>query len=108
MIGKVPELIVVSGKSRNGWSERVILLEPDECQSSKHSVDLGNLPGVSNNEDRLQACKKVIRIQKYLRKNCHHRIKCTAVAFLTALMWRRPLNSVFNHYRSQKARKDAQ
>ena len=108
MIGKVPEPIVVSRKSRRGWSERVILLEPDECQSSKHSVDLGNLPRDSNNEDRLQARKKVIRIQKYLRKNCHHRIKCTAAAFLAALMWRRPLNSVFNHYRSQKARKDAQ
>ena len=43
-----------------------------------------------------------------LGKNCHHHIKCTAAAFLAALMWRRPLNSVFNHYRSQKARKDAQ
>ena len=58
----------MSGKSRKPWSERVILLRPDECQLSRHSVDLGNLPGDSNNEDRLQACKKVIRIQKYLRK----------------------------------------
>ena len=56
------------GKSRRPWSERVILLRPDECQLSRHSVDLGNLPGDSNNEDRLQACKKVIRIHKYLRK----------------------------------------
>ena len=68
MIGKVPEPIVVSRKSRMPWSERVILLRPDECQSSRHSVDLGNLPGDSNNEDRLQARKKVIRIQKYLRE----------------------------------------
>ena len=58
----------MSGKSRRPWSERVILLGPDECQSSRHSVDLGNLLGDSNNEDRLQARKKVIRIQKYLRK----------------------------------------
>ena len=68
MIGRVLEPIVVSGKSRRPWSERVILLEPDECQSSRHSVDLGNLPGDSNNEDRLQERKKVIRIQKYLRE----------------------------------------
>ena len=68
MTGKVPEPIVMSGKSRRPWSERVILLGPDECQSSRHSVDLGNLLGDSNNEDRLQARKKVIRIQKYLRK----------------------------------------
>ena len=68
MTEKVPEPIVVSGKSRRPWSERVILLRPDECQSSRHSVDLGNLSEDSNNEDRLQAHKKVIRIQKYLRK----------------------------------------
>ena len=68
MTGKVPESIVVLGKSRRLWSEKVILLGPDECQSSRHSVDLGNLPGDSNNEDRLQARKKVIRIQKYLRE----------------------------------------
>ena len=53
MTGKVPEPIVVSGKSRRPWFERVILLEPDKCQSSRYSVDLGNLPGDSNNENRL-------------------------------------------------------
>ena len=68
MTGKAPEPIVRSGKSRRPWSERVILLGPDECQSSRHSVDLGNLPGDSNNEDRLQARTKVIRIQQYLRE----------------------------------------
>ena len=68
MTGNVPKPIVVSRKKRRPWSERVILLGPDECQSSRYLVDLGNLPGDSNNEDRLQAHKKVIRIQKYLRK----------------------------------------
>ena len=32
--------------------------------------------------------------QKYLMKNCYHCIECTAVTFLAALIWRRPLNSV--------------
>ena len=59
--------MVVSGKGKRSWSERVILLKPDKYQSSKHSVDLGNLPGDSNNEDRLQARTEMIRIQKYLR-----------------------------------------
>ena len=59
---------LVSGKGRRPWSERVILLGPNEYQSSRHSVDLGNLPGDSNNEDRLQACMEMIRIQKYLRE----------------------------------------
>ena len=60
--------MVVSGKSRRPWSERVILLGPDEYQSSKHSGDLGNLPRDSNNEDRFQARMEMIRIQKYLRE----------------------------------------
>ena len=68
MTGKVLEPIVMLGKRRRPWSERVILLELDECQSSKHSIDLGNLPGNSNNEDRLQTRKKVIKIQIYLRE----------------------------------------
>ena len=56
------------GKGRRPWSERVIFLGLDEYQSSRHSGDLGNLPGDSNNEDRLQARTEVIRIQKYLRE----------------------------------------
>ena len=32
-------------------------------------------------------------IQKYLRESCYHRIECTTATFLTAFMWRRPLNS---------------
>ena len=62
MTGKVPKPIVVSRKSRRPWSERVILLGPDECRSSRHSVDLGNLLGDSNNEDRLQTRTEMIRI----------------------------------------------
>ena len=62
MTRKVPESIVVSGKSRKPWSKRVVLLRPDERQSSRHLIDLGNLLGDSYNEDRLQARKKVIRI----------------------------------------------
>ena len=46
-----------------------------------------------------------IRTQKYLGKSCYHRIKCITAAFLAALMWRRPLNSVFNHLYPQKIKK---
>ena len=49
-------------------SEEGNLLGPDEYQSSKHRSDLGNLPGGSNDEDRLQARTERIRIQKYLKK----------------------------------------
>ena len=60
--------MVASGKSGRPRSKKVILLGPDEYQSSRHSGDLGNLPGDSNNEDRFQARTKMIRIQKYLRE----------------------------------------
>ena len=49
-------------------SEEVILLGSNEYQLSKHPGDLGNLPGGSNDEDRLQARMKRIKIQKYLRE----------------------------------------
>ena len=60
--------MVASGKSRRLRSEKVILLGPDEYQSSRHPGDLDNLPRDSNNEDRLQARTKMIRTQKYLRE----------------------------------------
>ena len=60
--------MVVSGMGRRPWSERVILFGPDEYKSSRHSIELGNLPGDSNNEYRLQARTDAIRIHKYLRE----------------------------------------
>ena len=60
--------MVASEKSRRPRSEKVILLGPDKYQLSRHPGELGNLPRDFNNEDRLQARTKMIRIQKYLRE----------------------------------------
>ena len=60
--------MVASGKSGRSRSEKVILLKPDEYQSSKHPDDWSNLPRDSNNEDRLQVHTETIVIQKYLRE----------------------------------------
>ena len=60
--------MVASGKSGRSRSEKVILLGPDEYQSSRHPDNLGNLPRDSNNEDKLQAHTETIGIQKYLRE----------------------------------------
>ena len=60
--------MVASGKSRRPRSERVILLRPNEYQSSRHSGDLDNLPRDSNIEDRLQVGMEMIRIHKYFRE----------------------------------------
>ena len=49
-------------------SEEVTLLGPDEHQSSKHPDDLGDLPRIFIDEDKLQAHTERIRIQKYLRE----------------------------------------
>ena len=58
----------MQGKVRRQWSERVILLGPNEYQSGKHLLDLGNLLGDFSNEDKLQVHKEVIRTQKYLEE----------------------------------------
>ena len=58
----------MKGNGEGLKSEEVTLFGPDEYQSSKHPSDLGNLPGGSNDEDRLQARMERIRIQKYLRE----------------------------------------
>ena len=34
-----------------------------------------------------------VGVEKYLRKNCYHRIECSAANSLAAFMWRRLLNS---------------
>ena len=56
----------MQGKVRRQWSERVILLGPNEYQSGKHLLDLVNFLGDFSNEDKLQVHKEVIRTQKYL------------------------------------------
>ena len=60
--------MVMQGKVRRQWSERVIFLGPDKYQSGKHLLDLGNLLGDFSNEDKLQVHKEVIRTQKYLEE----------------------------------------
>ena len=60
--------MVASGKSRRLRSKKVILLGPDEYQSSRHPGDLDNLPRDSNDDDRFQARTEKIRMQKYLGK----------------------------------------
>ena len=58
----------MQGNYQRHWSERVILLGLDECQSGELLLDLGKLLGRFNNEDRLQRCKEGIRTRKYLEK----------------------------------------
>ena len=60
--------MIAQGKSGGLKSEEVTFLGLDEYQSSKHPGDLGDLPGVFNDEDKLQARTERIRIQKYLRE----------------------------------------
>ena len=40
----------------------------DEYQSSKYLGDLGDLLGVSNDKDKLQASANRVRMQKYLKE----------------------------------------
>ena len=75
------------------WSEEEPLLGCDECVSSVYSSNQNDLPGNSIDRDVPHKCARRQETRKYLKKSCYHRIKCTAVTFLSAFMWRRPLNS---------------
>ena len=68
MFGKAAWGGAAQGNVQKHWSERVILLRPDECQSGELLLELGKPPGHSSNEDRLQRCKEGIKTQKYLEK----------------------------------------
>ena len=57
------------------------------------SQQLEDLPRNSKDEDVSYEHRRRKETQKYLRKSCYHRIKCTVTTFLTAFMWRRHLNS---------------
>ena len=53
--------------------------------------------GIFQEAQEMRTClvniKERERAEKYLRKNCYHRIKFTVSTFLTAFMWKRHLNS---------------
>ena len=53
----------------------------------------GDVPGGSIDKDMHYERTGRMRARKYLRKNCYHRIECSAANFLVTFMWRRPLNS---------------
>ena len=53
-----------------------------------------NVPDNSTIDDKYQEGIRQREVVKCLRESCYHRIKCSVVNFLAALMWRRLLNSV--------------
>ena len=55
MIEEAPEWRITYGKGGEIQSEEVILLGQDEYRSSKYLSDLGDLLGMSNDKDELQA-----------------------------------------------------
>ena len=67
-IREAPRWKITYEKSGRVQSKEVIFLGYDEYRSSKYLDDLGDLLGISNNKDELQACTKRIRMQKYLRQ----------------------------------------
>ena len=76
------------------WSEERLQLRYDKDSSSTYFSNLGNPPRSSNNRNVSYERARRKGTQKYLRESCYHHIKCTTAIFLTAFMWRRPLNNV--------------
>ena len=69
-------------------------LEYDKYSSNMYSNNQGDLLGSSSDKDVHHERIRMKKTQKYLVEICYYCIKYTAVTFLTAFMWRRPLNSV--------------
>ena len=59
-----------------------------------YSNNHDDLPGSFSDKDVYHECLRMMGPQKYLRKNCYHRIEYTVATFLATLMLRRPLNNV--------------
>ena len=76
-----------------GWSEEKYLLRHDKYSSNMYSSNQCDLSGSSSDKDVHHKRIRMMGAQKYLRKSCFHRIKCTAATFLVAFMLRSPLNS---------------
>ena len=77
-----------------GQSEEEYLLELDKYVSNTYSNDHDDLPGSSSDKDAYHERPRMMRLQKYLRESCYHRIECIAATFLATFMLRRPLNSI--------------
>ena len=73
--------------------EEEYLLKYDKYNSNMYPYNQSNLPRNSSDRDVHHEYTRRRGTQKYLRENCYHRIECTAATFLTAFMWRKPLNS---------------
>ena len=88
------------------WSEEEPFLGCDERISSVYSSNQNDLPRNSINGDVPHKRASRRKTRKYLKKSCYHCIKCTATIFLTAFMWRRPLNcatlAITTHKKSKK------
>ena len=70
-------------EKRKGYSSRSLYSSDTEYRSSRYLGNLGDLPGVSNDKDELQAHAKMIRTQKYLQAKA----ATTALNTLQQLFW---------------------
>ena len=88
------------------WFEEELLLGHNQCSSSMYSSNYSDPSRSSNDRDMSHKRARMKKTQKYLRKGCYHRIKCTAATFLATFMWRRLLNSAIlattTHRKSEK------
>ena len=91
-----------------GYSPRSLYSSDTEYRSSRYLGNLGDLPGVSNDKDELQAHAKMIRIRKYLEAKA-------AIIALNALynfsgyiyVEKTSEQCNFNHHHSRRAKEDS-
>ena len=74
------------------WPEEEFLLGYDKYRLDMCFNDESDLHRSSSNRDVPYEHTRRKGTQKYLRKSCYYRIKCTETTFLAAFIWKRPLN----------------
>ena len=67
-------------------SEEEYLLGQAKLRSDIDPNDQSDFPGSSNDRDVHHKCTRKMGTQKYIKESCYHRIECSVVNYLAALM----------------------
>ena len=71
-------------------------------RSNVYFITQSDFPRNSTERDVHYECTGKMEARKYLRKSCCHHIECPAPNFLTAFIWRKPLNSAISAIKTHK------
>ena len=80
------------------WFEEEYLLGQAKHRSDKDLNDQSDLRGSFSDKDMYHKCTRMMRIQKYLKESCYHRIKCNAVTSVCIYVEKTPEQCYLGYY----------